>query len=157
MKRIIGVSLIMFLIDQILKCIIQSSMNILESITIIPNFFNITFVKNDGAAFSILSGNRIFLIVVAFISLIMIYQFCIKDKKLNRLSVITYSLLIGGIFGNLFDRIIHGFVIDYLDFRILKYNFPIFNFADICIVIGCFLFIIITLMEEVHGKNNSNK
>ena len=75
----------------------------------------------------------------------MVYYFLLKNKKFDWFNIIFYSLLIGGILGNLFDRIIYGYVIDYLDFYIFGYNFPIFNVADICIVISVIMIIIDTL------------
>lgn len=147
MKKIIPISLFIIILDQIVKMIISSKMLVNSSITIIKNFFNITYVKNIGAAFSILSGSRILLIMIALIAIYIIYKLLIKNKNLNRINIINYSLLIGGIIGNLIDRIIRGYVVDYLDFTIFNYNFPIFNIADICIVLSCIL-LIFTIKEE---------
>lgn len=147
MKKIIPISLFIIILDQIVKMIISSKMLVNSSITIIKDFFNITYVKNIGAAFSILSGGRFLLIIIALIAIYIIYKLLIKNKNLNRINIINYSLLIGGIIGNLIDRIIRGYVVDYLDFTIFNYNFPIFNIADICIVISCVL-LIFTIKEE---------
>lgn len=147
MKKIIPISLFIIILDQIVKMIISSKMLVNSSITIIKNFFNITYVKNIGAAFSILSGSRILLIMIALIAIYIIYKLLVKNKNLNKINIINYSLLIGGIIGNLIDRIIRGYVVDYLDFTIFNYNFPIFNIADICIVISCIL-LIFTIKEE---------
>lgn len=149
MKQIIKYSLILILIDQIIKILVS---NMIESIVIIKKFFNLTYVENTGAAFSILENNTIFLIIITFISLFLIYKFLLKNKKFNKLEIVTYSLLIGGIIGNLIDRIIYGYVIDYLEFIILNRHMPIFNFADICIVIGTFLFLFITIKEEQNAR-----
>jgi len=149
MKQIIKYSFILILIDQIIKILVS---NMIESIIIIKNFLNLTYVENTGAAFSILENNTIFLIIITFISLFLIYKFLLKNKQFNKLEIVTYSLLIGGIIGNLMDRIIHGYVIDYLEFIILNRHMPIFNFADICIVIGTFLFLFITIKEEQNAR-----
>lgn len=149
MKQIIKYSFILILIDQIIKILVS---NMIESIIIIKNFFNLIYVENTGAAFSILENNTIFLIIITFISLFLIYKFLLKNKKFNKLEIVTYSLLIGGIIGNLIDRIIYGYVIDYLEFIILNRHMPIFNFADICIVIGTFLFLFITIKEEQNAR-----
>ena len=77
-------------------------------------------------------------------------------NKLNKLDYIIYSLLYGGIVGNLFDRIVYGYVIDYLDFYIFNYNFPVFNFADVCIVIS----VILIIFDSIRGvlyENRSKK
>lgn len=149
MKQIFKYSFILVLIDQIIKILVS---NMIESIVIIKNFFNLTYVENTGAAFSILENNTLFLIIITLISLFLIYKFLLKNKEFNKLEIITYSLLIGGIIGNLIDRIVYGYVIDYLEFIILNRHMPIFNFADICIVIGTFLFLFITIKEEKNAR-----
>ena len=153
MKKNILLTLLLLTIDQTLKIIISVFLKLNASVVIINKFFNFTYVRNYGAAWSILSGNRILLIIISLISLIFIYKFMIKDKNKFSFENICYSILLGGILGNLCDRIIYGYVIDYLDFTIFGYQYPIFNFADICIVISIFLIICLTLKE---GKNNGN-
>lgn len=145
MKRIILFSLIIFIIDQLVKLFIGFSVDLNTSITVVKNFFYISNVHNYGAAFSILYGNRFFLIFVSVFAVIFVYYYMLKNKKFNWIDIIIYSLLIGGILGNLFDRIVYGYVVDYLDFNIFVYNFPIFNIADISIVVSVFLIIIDTL------------
>lgn len=150
MKKICLISFILIIIDQVIKLLVNSFMVYNTSIGIIKNFFYLSYVRNEGAAWSILSGNRILLILVAVFALLFIYFILLKNKKLNKLDIITYSLLIGGIIGNLLDRIIYGYVIDYLNFYIFNYNFPVFNFADICIVISASLIIISIFKEKKH-------
>lgn len=152
MNIIIIISFIILLIDQIIKLLITSFFNVNNGITIINNFFDITYVRNYGAAFSILDGNRLLLILISFLSLFLIYKFLIKDKKLSKLEIIVYGLLIGGLLGNLFDRVILGYVIDYLSFNIFGYHFPVFNLADICIVISTILLVFI-----IGSDKNDNK
>ena len=143
------------LIDQIIKIFISNTMILNSSISVIDKFFSITYVQNLGAAFSILNGNRIFLIMIAIVALFIIYKFFIKDTILTKMNIFTYSILIGGILGNLIDRIIRGYVIDYLDFNIIGYNFPIFNLADIAIVISAFLLIINMSRGDKNAKNKN--
>lgn len=150
MKQIISYSFILVLIDQIIKVVVSNMKN---NIVIIKNFFSLTYVENTGAAFSILESKRIFLIIIAIGALYLIYKFLIKDKKLTTLETLIYSLLIGGIVGNLIDRIIYGYVIDYLEFILFNHYMPIFNFADICIVIGTILFLFETIKEDKKCKN----
>ena len=155
MKRIVLFSMIIFIIDQIVKLFVGFSLELNTSFTVFNNFFYISNVHNYGAAFSVLYGNRIFLVIVSVITLVLVYYFLLKNKKFDWFNIILYSLLIGGILGNLFDRIIYGYVVDYLDFYIFGYNFPIFNIADICIVISVILIVIDTLWGgngEVRGK-----
>lgn len=135
-KFIILFTIILTAIDQIIKYFITTNMEIYKSVKVIPNFFYLTYVKNDGAAFSMFSGSRIFLIIVAVIVLIILIRSIIMDKKIKKIDILSYSLILAGIIGNLIDRIIIGKVIDYLDFYVIGYNAPIFNFSDICIVLG---------------------
>ena len=155
MRRVFFFSFFLVLLDQILKIIFKSNMVLEETIVIIKNFFNITYVLNDGAAWSILSGYTFLLILVAFVALGVIYFFFIKKKNLSKLETITYSFLIGGIIGNLIDRIIYGKVIDYFDFNIFGYDFPVFNIADICICLSVFVLIIDVVKGEINERNNS--
>lgn len=137
---ILIVSIIVILLDQGIKIAI-TNIGLNNSIVIIKKIFSFTYVNNYGAAWSILEGSRLLLIILAIAILLVIYIGFIKDKKLTKIENISYGLLIGGIVGNLLDRIIHGYVIDYLDFNILGYNYPIFNLADSCIVISIFILI----------------
>ena len=155
MKRIMLFSMIIFIIDQIVKLFVGFSLELNTSITIFNNFFYISNVHNYGAAFSILYGNRTFLVLVSVITLVLVYYFLLKNKKFSWFNIIFYSLLIGGILGNLFDRIVYGYVVDYLDFYFFGYNFPIFNVADMCIVVAVILAMIDIIRsenDEVRGK-----
>lgn len=155
MKKILPIIGISFVFDQIIKLIVIISMPLYKSINIIDKFFNITYVRNNGAAWSILSGNTMLLIMISLIALFLIYFWFIKNKELNQWENIGYGLLIGGILGNLFDRIVYGYVIDYLDFKIFNYNFPIFNLADMCIVIGVMLICINLIGGEIRDRNKN--
>ena len=142
MKKVGILSLLVIFIDQLVKIIISSNMKLYESINIFNNI-NITYVQNKGAAFSILNGNVLLLIIISFIILYYLYLYILKEKKYENISI----LLIGGIISNLSDRIFRGYVIDFIDIKIFNYNFPIFNIADICIVLGT-IFLIIKILKE---------
>ena len=156
MKKILPISLLLVVIDQIVKILVINKMALQQSIIVINNFFNITYVRNTGAAWSILSGNVLLLIMISIIALGVIYYYLIKDKELKKIDIISYSMLIGGIIGNLIDRVVHGYVIDYLDFKIFNYNFPIFNIADTLIVISIII-IGISLIVGEYREQNRNK
>lgn len=141
-------TIILFLSDQLIKFLIRQNLRIYESITIIPKFFHLTYVENDGGAWNILSGNKIILILSAFVVLIVIYETILKKQTLTKIEIISYSLFVGGVLGNLCDRIFLGVVVDYLDFNIFGYSFPVFNLADIGIVLGTLLLMIDTLWGE---------
>ena len=142
MKKVGILSLLVIFIDQLVKIIISSNMKLYESINIFNNI-NITYVQNKGAAFSILNGNILLLIIISFVILYYLYLYILKEKKYENISI----LLIGGIISNLSDRIFRGYVIDFIDIKIFNYNFPIFNIADICIVLGT-IFLIIKILKE---------
>lgn len=155
-KKLFGLSIIFIIIDQVIKLLISNNITLNTDITIIDKFFYITNVHNNGAAFSSFSGNTIFLIIMSIIALIVIYFCFIKDKDLSKIEVILISMLIGGIIGNFIDRIIFKYVIDYLEFIIFGYYFPIFNFADICIVLSIIGIIILSVKEDI-CKNSKLK
>ena len=152
MKRLTIYSMIFLIIDLIVKIIVVNFMKVYDTIKVIPNFFSIMYVRNTGAAFSILEDSRLFFIIITFIALICIYLFFIKDKILRKYQIFCYSMLIGGIIGNFVDRVIYGYVVDYLSFNIFGYNFPVFNFADICIVVGAILMVIGIIFFKEKGK-----
>ena len=113
-------------IDQISKWLISSHLSYTESKQIIKGFFSITNARNFGAAWSIFWNQRILLIVIPIIALIFVMHIAYKEKKLNLYKNIYYGLLIGGILGNLIDRIFLGYVIDFLDFTFFGFHYPIF-------------------------------
>ena len=156
MKKFIIIGIICLVIDQLLKLLVLNNLILNISNEIIPSFFSLTYVQNEGAAFSILSGNRIFLILITLFALIFIYLFLIKKDLYKGINSTIYGVLYGGIVGNLIDRLLRGYVIDYLDFNIFGYNFPIFNFADICIVISIILVIILSIFRGKDNENNCN-
>ncbi len=147
-KKLFIFTIIFLLCDQLSKGLINFYFNLNESIEIIPNFFRLTYVHNQGAAFSMFMGARWFFIIIAIIALNIIYIFFIRDKKLKNNEIVIYSLLISGIMGNLIDRILYGYVIDFLDFTIFGYNFAIFNFADSFIVVAIIILLILMCGEK---------
>lgn len=150
MTTIIIISIILLCIDQISKLLVVNLLTKTDSITIIKNFFYLTYINNDGAAFSILVGKRIFLILIAVLVIVMLIRYIKKNNIQNKLELVSISLIIGGSLGNLMDRVVRGYVIDFLDFKLFNYNFPIFNLADTFIVIGVFLL----LLKEIRKENN---
>lgn len=146
-KKIMIIAFFALLIDIATKLLIDNSFNLMETKPIILDFFSITKVYNDGASWNLLAGHRITLIIISLIMLgiLIYYQF---KFVLNFRNILAFGLLFGGIIGNLIDRIFYGYVIDFLDFTIFGYDFPVFNCADICIVVGIFLLIIAIYKKE---------
>lgn len=139
MKRLYIIAFISFILDFVCKFIITHILSFNDSIMVIKNFFYISLVKNTGGAFSIFTGSTFLLIVISFLILLGIFTYIYKNNIRNRVSLIGFGLLIGGAMGNLFDRIFYGYVIDYLDFKIFGYGYPIFNLADSFVVIGAIM------------------
>lgn len=152
-KFIYTIGMFYMLLDQLIKLIVIKNMNILQEIVIIPKFFSLYYLKNNGAAFSILGNKTIILIIISLLCLIYLKNYIKKLKAPTKLTIISLGIMIGGILGNLFDRLLHKAVIDYLSFEIFNYNFPVFNLADIGITIGALLLIIDVAIEEKRTKN----
>jgi len=142
-KKMLLLIIALTFIDQFSKGLINIFLNLNQSINIIPNFFSLTYVRNIGAAFSILPGSRWFFIIISIIALNIIYIYFIKNKELNKKNFVIFSLLQAGIIGNLIDRVLYGYVIDFFDFTIFGFDFAIFNIADIFIVVSIILLILV--------------
>lgn len=159
-KKIFIISIITLLLDQISKIIAGLYLTLNEPKIIIKNFFSLTYVYNDGAAWSLLNNQRFLLIIIGIASLMIIYSY-IKDFKENKRNTIAFGLLIGGVLGNLLDRLFLGYVRDFLDFYIFGYNYPVFNIGDSAIFIGVILLIIAVVKGEDYGsssrKRNKNR
>lgn len=145
-------SLVCFIVDFVSKLLIEHNLSFLDTITVIKDFFYITYTRNIGGAWSILEGRQIFLAFASIIFLICLVCYINREEKFNRLLFVSYSLIIGGVFGNLVDRIFKGYVVDFLSFHIFGYYFPIFNIADTFIIIGFILLIIDEVRRSVCKK-----
>lgn len=142
-------------LDQLVKHMVAGSMMLGQTIPVINNFFHITYIHNDGAAFGIMAGKAIFLI--GFPALMMatgIVVLTLFRKKLDPLVLIAIALITGGGTGNLIDRSIYGYVIDFIDFKIWN---PIFNIADIAVCVGCGLIILYLLVIDGRKNGKSDK
>ncbi|MGI6450350.1 MAG: signal peptidase II [Desulfitobacteriia bacterium] len=126
---------IVVLLDRISKFLIQTNLELGESLEVIPGFFHLTYIQNPGAAFGLLAGkNWLFVLTtVLVLGAIVYFQAKIPDHKLIR---ICLGMIGGGALGNLYDRLFLGKVVDFLDFKVWSY---IFNIADSMIVVGGFL------------------
>lgn len=149
LKDVLFFSILFALVDQIVKAVISSKMIVNETIVVTKNFFSLTLVHNTGAAFSIFEDNAVLLIIIGIIAIIGLILYIKKLDVIEDIDVFSYSLLIGGIAGNLIDRIVHGYVVDYLSFKFGALYFPVFNFADICIVVAFIIIIIQTIKVDV--------
>ena len=150
-KKSLIIATIIVIIDLILKIVIDNILSINESIQVIPDIFYITKVYNTGAAWSLFEGSGVLLIIIAIVAffLLLKYQNVFVEKKRNTLA---FALIYGGLVGNLIDRVIYGYVIDYLHIYIFGLSFPVFNLADMAIVAGFLLVIIAIIKGEEHDS-----
>ena len=159
---VIGASI---LVDQIVKIIISSTMSVGETIPVIKDIFHFTYIRNEGAAFGMLSEHRwVFMIIssVAIVAMcIYLFKFC-KERMLTRIGI---ALVIGGGIGNMIDRIFLGYVVDMIDCRFI--DFYVFNVADSCVCVGAgivFLGVLLDTIKEIKESkakklagNNENR
>ena len=138
------ISTFIILIDQFTKYIILKNYNTFVNKDFI--LFKLDFVKNYGAAFNIFNGSRIFLSIISIVFSIILIFFILRKKSSNYYELYSYALLLGGTVGNGIDRIINGFVIDFINLNII--NFPVFNIADISINVGFIILLIRTFKDN---------
>lgn len=141
-------------LDQYTKSIILNYFELYESKTIIDGFFSLTYVQNFGAGFSIMQNARTTFLIITPICLVgFTYLFIKSNDKLSKTALL---LMISGTIGNFIDRIVRVYVVDFLDFIIFGWDFPIFNVADIFLTIGVCLYIIALIKEEKNAKIKLN-
>ena len=138
------ISSFIILIDQFTKYIILKNYNTFANKNFI--LFKLDFVKNYGAAFNIFHGSRIFLSIISIIFSIILIYLILRINSSNYYELYSYSLILGGTVGNGIDRIINGFVIDFINLNII--NFPVFNIADISINVGFIVLLIRTFKKQ---------
>ncbi len=145
-----------FSLDLFTKYLIEENIRLDESVKIIKNFFSLTYVRNTGAAFSIFSGKVNLLIVI---SLVILFYLVYEMYLYFKVPIFPYfiAVLVGGLTGNLYDRIIYGYVRDFLDFNIFGYKFAIFNISDTFVVLGTFLLIVLLITKGDINENNNKK
>ena len=121
-----------------------------DTIEVIPDVLNIVYVKNTGAAFSILSGRTYILSIVSFVVCVALVWYLIKKKPSSKLLLVSLGMILGGAAGNLIDRAARQFVVDYIEVCFI--TFPVFNLADMAITIGAALSMIYVIFFD--GKND---
>ena len=143
-------SIIIVIADQISKHFVISKLKGSLSYVIIPGFLKFTYVENYGAAFGILKNKKVFFVIITLVIVILISLFLIKYYyKINILMRLGLGLLLGGAIGNFIDRIRFGYVVDFINVRLFNsYDFPVFNIADISIVCGTIIILILTLLDK---------
>jgi len=155
MLKWLWLSLLAVIMDQASKLAIAGTMQLYESIEIIP-FFKLTYVHNTGAAFSFLSEaggwQRWFFAVLALVISVAIAVWLTRLKEHETLLAVALALILGGAVGNLIDRLAYGYVIDFLDVYYGTWHWPAFNIADSAITVGVML-----MLAESFGLGHSKE
>ena len=140
LRFLLFITLPLFVLDQLTKWATLAFIPLHHEIAIIPGFFNLVHVTNTGSAFGLMRGwfnfHVLFGFVMAVVMVVLLYR-----KSTDQLTRLASALILSGIFGNITDRIVHGHVIDFLDFDLGRHHWPAFNVADSAIVIAVGLFL----------------
>lgn len=147
------VTIVVFLLDMSTKWIIIRHFILQESVFLLP-VFSLSYVRNYGAAFGLFFGHRWPLAFLAAFISVFIIRILYKTPRHDYWQNTAFSLVLGGALGNLFDRLYHGYVIDFLDFHWKEWQYPVFNVADSAICIGIFLLLVSYFL---HSKTTSHK
>lgn len=140
-------------IDQITKAIVTSTMEVGETVPVIKDVFHFTYIRNEGAAFGILSSHRWIFMTLSIVAIIAIGVYLFKFCKESFFTKIGLALIIGGGIGNMIDRIFLKYVVDMIDCRFI--DFYIFNFADCCVCVGAGIVVlgfILSMIKEYKEK-----
>lgn len=145
---------VILVLDLVTKYVIDGMFEEGTGVSAIPGLFNIISVHNHGAAWGIFEGSQVMLIIMSLIFLGIFIWYFIVEKKKSWLLIVTFAFLFAGCLGNLYDRIVFGYVRDFIQFAFWQ-SFPIFNFADTFLTIGVIMFIIYLLIPlfKKQGKN----
>ena len=156
--KILFASAIMVLADQISKTVIRSTMTLYESIAVIPGFFHLTYITNDGMAFGINFpfGIYIFSAISIILTIILFYYlWTIRYESILIRSGV--AMILAGAIGNLIDRLFLGEVVDFLDFMIGDLHWYVFNFADSYVTIGMGIILYDSIILEKNRQAISNE
>lgn len=146
-------SLFIIIVDQVSKAAAINKLMGQRPVEIVRNFIELHFVKNYGAAFGILQNQRWFFIIITFVVIAgMVFYMLKNDRRMTLVSKLAISMLVGGAGGNLLDRWRLGFVVDFIKVDLKIYNFPVFNIADIFIVIGTALLVYTVVFDKLELK-----
>ncbi|MFA5500646.1 MAG: signal peptidase II [Candidatus Omnitrophota bacterium] len=138
MTCLILIASLVIIIDRFAKFLVFNNLLEGQSIGVVPKIFHITLVLNTGAAFGLFKERNQFFIVSSFIVAALIFLYVIFDKEKDIFKLSALGLILGGAIGNLIDRLLFGYIIDFLDFRV----WPVFNIADSAITVGSVLLLL---------------
>lgn len=143
------VSILIVILDQVTKFFAVKYLKGNLPKSVIGEFFQLAYVENRGAAFGILQDKKIFFVIISLLVVSILVWMIIKHSgEMDIFTRISMVMLLGGTIGNFIDRIRQGYVVDFLSFNFGDYSFPVFNVADICIVIGTILLMIMIILDD---------
>jgi signal peptidase II len=143
----LALALVVFVVDQGIKSIVEGSMRLGESIVLMPGFLSLTYIRNDGGAFGMLGGSQMVLLIGSTVAVVVVLWMLLSGKP-STLTMLGCGLILGGAAGNLLDRLSSGEVTDYIHFSF----WYIFNAADAAIVVGVGLLLFSALHPEGAGQ-----
>lgn len=159
-KFLLIITLLILILDQWTKYLVQKRLHLFQSIEVIKGFFNLVHVRNKGGAFGIFGGakgelfSNLF-IVVSLVAIGVILYFFMKIKEREKSLLFSLSLVLSGAIGNLIDRFFYGEVVDFLDFHLFSYHWPAFNIADSAITIGIGLMAFKLVFQDLKRSTKS--
>ncbi len=156
-KREVLVLVGVLTLDLLSKYWITTMLGLNESITVIPGFFWLTYLRNTGAAWSIFEGQLGFFLIVAAAAMVGMGYFFITSDKKNKLMRYALIFMFVGTLGNFIDRAAFSYVRDFLSFNTFGYMFPVFNVADMSLNIGAGLLILEAILEALHERKQNGK
>jgi len=147
----------LFIIDQLTKFLIQRNLPLLGRLKVIPGFFSLTHIHNRGAIFGFFAQSsnsviQIGLAAASFLALGFVVYYFVRTPASERILKIALTLILAGALGNLTDRLLRGYVVDFLDFYMGRWHWPNFNLADSCISIGAIILIFTFFISEKSEK-----
>lgn len=141
--------LLLAAIDQVSKYFVLDLLRFSNAVILIDNFLRLNYVENRGAAFGILQNQQLFFIVVTSMVILAVVVYRIRYKGFSKAANFSLDLIIAGAIGNLADRVRLNYVVDFIDVNFWGYyDFPVFNFADICVVVGTLLLALLIILDK---------
>ena len=154
--RILIISFIVVVLDQITKLVVKHLFFLGESITVFGDWFRFTYIENPGMAFGIRIGGRYFFTIFASIATIVILYYLYRLRKEELASRVSLALIFGGAIGNLIDRFAYGRVIDFIDIGFGNIRWPVFNIADSAVSVGMVILIAFVVFEKKNDETLSH-
>ncbi len=150
-------ALILIFVDQLSKWLAVIFLQGNGTVGVIPFLFNFTYVENRGAAWGMFSEQRWIFILISSVAILALFVFLFIERPKNKLLLSALFLILSGGIGNMIDRLLLGYVVDFIEFAFM--DFPVFNIADSCVCIGAallILYLIITMIEDHKNAENKN-